>query len=104
MCYRPLTGTSMIALIALGLLGTSALADSNGHDIARLALERGEIMPFDRILGSLESNMTARLSASKYNDPDRLGTTISVCLTEDGKIRRVTVDAKSGQIRKVEKK
>ena len=58
MSYRSLSSTPMIALFVLGVLGRSALADSNGHDIARLALERGEIIPFEQILGNLEFNIT----------------------------------------------
>jgi uncharacterized membrane protein YkoI len=101
--YLPLSATPIIGLLVLGVLGRSALADSNGHDIARLALEQGEIMPFEQILGSLESNMTARIVSVEIQRSGSAWDYDLRVLEEDGKIRRVSVDAKSGQIRKVEK-
>ena len=103
MSHRSLSPLLTTVLIVFGLLGTSARAVSDDHDAARRALELGEIKPLDQIFASVKSSLPG--------DGDIVNVEIEHCgsvwdyhlrvLYRDGRIRRVTVDAKSGQIRKL---
>ena len=92
----------MTVLIVCGVLGTATPAASEDHDTARRALEHGEIRPLDQIIASVKSNVTGNIVSVEIEHFGPAWDYELRVLDRDGRIRRVTVDARSAQILKIE--
>ena len=102
MPHPPLSAPLTTALIVFGLLGMSAHGQSGDHEAARRALKLGETKPLEQILAGVRTNLPGDIVSVKI---ERDGRTIDYelrVLDRDGRMRRVSVDAKSGRILKIE--
>jgi uncharacterized membrane protein YkoI len=88
----------MTALIVFCLLETAARGAGEDHDAAQRSLEMGEIKPRDQIFATVKSRLPGDIvSVEIEHCGPAWGYGLRV-LDREGRIRCVTVDAKSGQI------
>ena len=97
-----------VALLAASALGLSprALAGSHDHDDhveARELLQRGEILPLSRILAIVQQRVPGDVVEVELEHGKHHGWEYEVkVLTAQGRVREVKLNARSGEVRKVE--
>lgn len=96
--FAPLTA----ALTIFGVVGMSAHGQSVDHEAARRALELGETKPLEQILAGVRTNLSGDIVSVEIERDGRVIDYELRVLDRDGRMRRVSVDAKSGQILKIE--
>lgn len=78
---------------------------SSDHDLARQALQSGEILPLDKILASVAAKhpgqvLEVELDQERY-DGKRIWVYEVKSVTQDGKLLKLEVDAKTGEVLQV---
>ncbi|WP_282609941.1 PepSY domain-containing protein [Pelagibius sp. Alg239-R121] len=98
-----LTGTprALVLALALTVMALSAgLAAAKDHDKARDAVSSGQAQPLDAILPKVRARYPGRLLDAKLTRSGGKYRYVIKILDKKGKVRRVTVDARSGRILK----
>src|SRR5512141_2569644 len=92
-------GTAVALLTALAVFATAARADDDhDHDVARRAVERGEIKPLAEILRALRDRLPGEVAKVKLErDHGRLTYEFRI-VSAQGRILEVHVDAATGEI------
>ncbi len=103
---RPFSAACLSALAAVLLLASAppstAWADDDDHIAAREALQRGEILPLTRILNiALERVAGDVIEVDLDREDDGWEYEVKI-LTPTGRVREVTLDARTGRILKIE--
>ena len=95
----------LLAAFALGL-SPRALAGSHHHDDhveARALLQRGEILPLSRILAIVQQRVPGDVVEVELEHGKHHGWEYEVkVLTAQGRVREVKLNARTGEVRKVE--
>ena len=95
----------LLGAVALGL-SPRALAGSHDHDDhveARALLQRGEILPLSRILAVVQQRVPGDVIEVELDHGKHHGWEYEVkVLTAQGRVREVKLNARSGEVRKVE--
>jgi len=95
----------LLGASALGL-SPGALAGSHDHDDhveARALLQRGEILPLSRILAIVQQQVPGDVVEVELEHGKHHGWEYEVkVLTAQGRVREVKLNARSGEVRKVE--
>ncbi len=94
--FRTLAMVFVLACVAL----PSAPAAANDHDKARDAVSSGQAQPLDSILPQVRARYPGRLLDAKLTRSGGKYRYVIKILGKNGKVRRVTVDARSGRILK----
>ena len=98
-----LTGTLRVLALML-VLSCAALASApvsaKDHDTARDAVSSGQAQPLDAILPKVRARYPGRLLDAKLTRSGGKYRYVIKILDKKGKVRRVTVDARSGRILK----
>lgn len=98
-----LCGPTRALLFALGVavmvLSTSPVS-AQDHNKARDAVSSGEAQPLDAILPKVRARYPGRLLDAKLTGSSGKYRYVIKILNKNGKVRRVTVDARSGRILK----
>lgn len=82
----------------IGLLTSTALADSVSPDRARALVERGEILPLEEILKRHEANAGGRIIEVEL-EAKREGYVYEIkVLRPDGRFRELKIDARTGAL------
>lgn len=89
-------------LIAAMLLAASAEhLPARDHDRARGAVQRGEALPLEQILGRIAGSHPGRMLDARLDERgNRLEYQIRL-LQADGQVVELTVDARTGEVRQV---
>ncbi len=98
---------SLAALLVFSSATGAALASSD-HDLARQALQSGEILPLDKILASVAAKhpgqvLEVELDRERY-DGKKIWIYEIKSVTRDGKLLKLEVDAKTGEVLQVRSK
>jgi len=100
-----LFGAALILCAVLYTLGgpfAFGADDESDHEIARSAVERGELLPLSRILELVERDFPGRiLEVDLERERGRLLYEIEV-LREDGRVVELTYDGKTGKLLETE--
>ncbi|MCA0395023.1 MAG: PepSY domain-containing protein [Proteobacteria bacterium] len=101
------TSLILVPLLAAGLVaGASALPAHAGKDNqaeARLLLQRGEILPLGRILQIVQERVPGDIIEVELDRSDKHGWEYEVkVLAGTGRVLEVDVNARTGEIRKIE--
>lgn len=98
---------SLAALLVLSSASGAVLASSD-HDQARRALQSGEILPLDKILASVTAKHPGQVIEVELEQERIEGKKIWVyeikSVTQDGKLLKLEVDAKTGEVLQVRSK
>lgn len=93
---RALLLTLAVAVVAL----PAPAASAQDHDKAREAVSSGQAQPLDAILPKVRARYPGRLLDAKLTGSRGKYRYVIKILNKNGKVRRVTVDARSGRILK----
>lgn len=104
---KPYYVWDMIRSIALALfvstLPAAALADDgDGLELARAAVERGEILPLAKAVEALLARHPGRIIEAEFERDDGVAVYELELVTEDGRLMDAKVDATTGAILEVE--
>lgn len=99
----------MIALVALWLMLAAALPvgadgvhvwedDNHSHDLARRALERGEIMPVGKVIAILHSKVQGEIVATEYEHEFGHWVYQFKVIDPQGHLRKIHINAASGEM------
>lgn len=91
-----------LALILL-LLAAPAFADGDEHDLARRALEAGEILPLADILNAATSVRPGRVIEVELDRDDGRWLYELELVTPDGRLYEMEIDAATGNILEIER-
>lgn len=91
-----------LALILL-LLAAPAFADGDEHDLARRALEAGEILPLADILNAATSARPGRVIEVELDRDDGRWLYELELVTPDGRLYEMEIDAATGNILEIER-
>jgi uncharacterized membrane protein YkoI len=94
---------AIAALSALAVLATAARADDRDHDVARQAVERGEIKPLAEILQIVRDRLPGEIAGVKI---ERKGGRLiyELRVVAQGRLLEVHVDAATGEIGRTREK
>ena len=96
--------TAIALLSALGVLAMAARADDRDHDVARQAVERGEIKPLAEILQIVRDKLPGEIAGVKIERKGgRLVYELRV-VGAQGRLLEVHVDAATGEIGRTREK
>lgn len=93
---------SLFTLLLALLMCTSTLHADDDHEIARRAVERGELLPLATILEAIERDYPGRvLEVDLDREDGRYVYEIEV-LQKDGRVIELTYDGKTGKLLETE--
>ncbi len=101
-CPSPSSGLGRLLLL-LGLLAGSALADDDGHDRARRALQAGEILPLPEILAAAAAARPGRVIALELEREDGRWLYELELVTPEGRLYEMEIDAASATVLELER-
>ncbi|GAB1390759.1 hypothetical protein MASR1M6_29410 [Rubrivivax sp.] len=89
----------LLALAAAAMtLGGPARADDDDHEMARRALERGQVLPLRSVLDKLEREMPGQVLKVEFERDDGRFVYKIRLLQPDGRMAGVKVDASDGRV------
>ena len=97
---KPLLALAGVLIVALA--AHPALADESDQDLARRALERGEIRPLDQVLDAARKALPGDVVKVELDEDDGRWTYEIKILTPGGERREVEIDAKSLQVLEID--
>ena len=93
----------LLAVSALGLSPRALAGSHDDHVEARALLQRGEILPLSRILAIVQQRVPGDVVEVELEHGKHHGWEYEVkVLTAQGRVREVKLNARSGEVRKVE--
>ena len=94
---------ALLVACALVLPPRAQAGDHDDHVEARLLLQRGEILPLSRILAIVQQRVPGDVVEVELEHGKHHGWEYEVkVLTAQGRVREVKLNARSGEVRKVE--
>lgn len=90
----------LLALVVAVVALPAPPASAQDHDKAREAVSSGQAQPLDAILPKVRARYPGRLLDAKLTGSRGKYRYVIKILDKNGKVRRVTVDARSGRILK----
>lgn len=97
--FRPFP---LLLVLALPLAAQADDGNDNTLDLARAAVERGEILPLAEAVAGLLERFPGRIVEAEFERDDGLAIYELELVTEDGKLIDAEVDARTGAILEVE--
>ncbi|KFN49449.1 PepSY domain-containing protein [Arenimonas composti] len=92
---------TLAAVVFLGLAIAPARAGDDDHIAARAALQRGEILPLARILEQVQRREPGDVIEIELEREDEGWEYDVKVLTPSGVVRKLTLDARTGEVLKV---
>ena len=93
----------LLAAYALGLSPRAKAGSHDDHVEARALLQRGEILPLSRILAIVQQRVPGDVVEVELEHGKHHGWEYEVkVLTAQGRVREVKLNARTGEVRKVE--
>ena len=100
----PLVGITLLSLATVGVFSVAQSGDDkppSQHDAVREAVKRGEVLPLPQVLDIAEQRLPGEvLEVELEHERGRLIYEIKV-LTESGQIRKIKIDARSGDVQSI---
>ncbi|MBS0291645.1 MAG: PepSY domain-containing protein [Proteobacteria bacterium] len=93
--------------LALGILGLGGAlhADERGdHDIARQALQQGQVLPLRQVLDKVEREYQGQVLKIEFERDDGRYVYDIRLLQRDGRMAKLKVDAVDGRVLKIKRK
>ena len=101
---RTLVGTTLLSLATVGVFSVAQSGDDrppDQHDAVREAVKRGEVLPLPQVLDIAEQRLPGEvLEVELEHEKGRLIYEIKV-LTGSGQIRKIKIDARSGDVQSI---
>jgi len=93
----------LLVVSTLGVLSVARSDDERSeHDAVREAVMRGEVLPLPQVLDIVEQRLPGEvIEVELEHEHGRLVYEIKV-LTESGRVRKIEVDARNGDVRSIE--
>lgn len=101
---RAATGAAFTALALAIALGAAWAGDHGDHDRARAAVEAGEIQPLPVLLEQLQRSHPGQVLALELEREEGRWIYEVKLLQTDGRLVKLEVDARTGQVIKVRRK
>jgi uncharacterized membrane protein YkoI len=102
---RTLAATTLLAVAMLGVFSAARSGDDrkpSEHDAVREAVKRGEVLPLSQVLDIVEQHLPGEvLEVELEHEHQQLVYEIKV-LADSGRIRKIEIDARSGDVRSIE--
>lgn len=100
------SATLVLLLTSLSLGLSTGLADKkdkkNEHNVVREALQRGEVLPLEKILAIANQQVAGDVIEVELEDEKNALVYEIKILTGTGRVREVKIDARTGQVLKIE--
>lgn len=99
--------TLLLLTLAMGVATTGTLvqADDHGdHELARQALERGQVMPLRAVLDKVEREYPGQVLKVEFDREDGRFIYEIRLLQNDGRMAKLEVDAVNGRVLKIKRK
>ena len=92
--------------IALGILGAGGTlhADERDHELAREALEQGQVLPLRQVLDKVEREYQGQVLKMEFERDDGRYVYEIRLLQKDGRMAKLKVDAVDGRVLKIKRK
>ena len=97
----------MALAVAAATAGTAAQAAERGHgdhDLARQALERGQVLPLRTVLEKVEREYQGQVLKVEFEHDDGRFIYEIRLLQQDGRMAKLKVDAVDGKLLKIKRK
>lgn len=95
---------TLVALLSAALLATgTAHASERDHELARQALERGEVLPLREVLDRVERQYGGQVLKVEFEREDGRFVYEIRLLQDDGRMAKLEVDAKDGKVLKIKR-
>lgn len=91
-----------IFVLILMLAATGARADDDDHELARRLVERGEIQALPTIVEQIAVTVPGKVLEVEFESDEGVFKYELKILRPDGKVQEVEVDARDGQVLKIE--
>ncbi len=91
-------------MLALAIFSARAFADNDDHDLARAALERGEIKPLSDILATVQKEYPGDILEVEFERDDGLWLYEIKTIDKSGHLLKIYVDAARNVIIRVKTK
>jgi uncharacterized membrane protein YkoI len=97
-------------LLVLGLLAsalavsTPLWADSDDHELARQALEQGQVLPLRTVLDQVERDYRGQVLKIEFEREDGRFVYEIRLLQDDGRLAKLEVDATTGEVLKIKRR
>jgi hypothetical protein len=89
--------------LSAGGTSSSVLAKDKEHDVIRDALHRGEVLPLAKILAIAERHVPGEVIEVELEDGKRAALIYEIkILTPTGRVREIEIDARTGNVLKIE--
>lgn len=100
------SATLILLLSTLSLGMSTGLADKrdkrNEHNLVREALQRGEVLPLEKILAIATQQVPGDVIEVELEDEKRMLIYEIKILTGTGRVREVKIDARNGKVLSIE--
>ena len=96
----------MVAVLLCAALFTTgtAHADRRDHELARQALEQGQVLPLREVLDRIERQFGGQVLKIEFEREDGRFIYEIRLLQDDGRMAKLQVDAADGQVLKIKRK
>ena len=100
-----LTLLALLILLAGALVPSGPLlASSNDHELARQALEQGQVQPLRTVLDKVEDDYQGQVLKIEFEHDDGRFIYEIRLLQKDGRLAKLKIDATSGEVLKIKRK
>lgn len=94
----------LVLILALGLAGSLAHADARDHELARQALQQGQILPLRTMLDKVEREHPGQVLKIEFEHEDGHFIYEIRLLQKDGRMAKLKVDAVDGRVLSIKRK
>lgn len=101
---RSLVATWVALALSAALQAAPSVARPSDHELARQALERGEVLPLATVLAKVEHDYQGQVLKIEFEHEDGQFIYEIRLLQSDGRIAKLTVDAVDGHVLGIKRK
>jgi uncharacterized membrane protein YkoI len=101
---RTILAASVVLACAGALVTAAAVAKPSDHELARQALERGDVLPLGTVLAKVEHDYQGQVLKIEFEHDDGRFIYEIRLLQPDGRIVKLKVDAVDGHVLSVKRK
>ncbi|TAN11336.1 MAG: peptidase [Burkholderiaceae bacterium] len=101
---RTILAASVVLACAGALVTAAAVAEPSDHELARQALERGDVLPLGTVLAKVEHDYQGQVLKIEFEHDDGRFIYEIRLLQPDGRIVKLKVDAVDGHVLSVKRK
>ncbi|WP_428167768.1 PepSY domain-containing protein [Diaphorobacter sp.] len=95
---------AMLLLVGAGATGGALHADERDHELARKALQQGQVLPLRTVIDKVERDHQGQVLKVEFEHDDGRYLYEIRLLQSDGRVAKLKVDAVNGQVLKIKRK